>query len=307
MTRTQCKIDMCPRLALNKVSQIRPYFRKEYNEYSDFKKRALYSDFPILIDHEQMYCSKGEFPSMKKWCHAQKYAFLAAGAQLGGTTRICFSLGIIMLESSANMVFGLPIFVVIITSKLVADMFSHPIYHAECLMKGMPLLEKRPPPYCSWILVKEVMNQQVVALTKDTTVGQILKVLKTTKHNGFPIVDQNFISYEDGIRSSGRLLGIILRSTLVTVLRHKLYKLTTLESLKILRNQFSSAIAVDKELKITGLDEGEEVVLDRFMHTSPMFIQMVVGVITRKDMAVHKCDMTCCTVESKVVPFVEHL
>lgn len=30
-----------------------------------------------------------------------------------------------MLESSANMVFGLPIFVVIITSKLVADMFSH--------------------------------------------------------------------------------------------------------------------------------------------------------------------------------------
>lgn len=53
------------------------------------------------------------------------YAFLAAGAHVGGTTRICLSIGIILLESSGEIAFGLPVFIVVITTKFVADKLTH--------------------------------------------------------------------------------------------------------------------------------------------------------------------------------------
>ncbi|XP_073974815.1 H(+)/Cl(-) exchange transporter 7-like isoform X2 [Rhodnius prolixus] len=48
-------------------------------------------------------------PQTDAWCRPQMYAFLAAGAHVGGTTRICLSIGIILLESSGEIAFGLPV------------------------------------------------------------------------------------------------------------------------------------------------------------------------------------------------------
>lgn len=63
-------------------------------------------------------------------------------------------------------------------------------------MKGMPFLERKVPPNCSWIQVRNIMNKNVVALPQVTTVGAIVHVLKNTKHNGFPVVDPDFNSEE---------------------------------------------------------------------------------------------------------------
>ncbi|XP_073974808.1 uncharacterized protein isoform X3 [Rhodnius prolixus] len=271
-------------------------------------------------------------PQTKAWCRPQMYAFLAAGAHIGGTTRICFSIGIILLESSGQTSFGLPVFIVVITTKIVGDMFTHPIYHSECLMKGMPFLERKVPPNCSWIQVRNIMNKNVVALPQVTTVGAIVHVLKNTKHNGFPVVDPDFNSEEEGIDSYGQLLGLVLRDKLLIILKNKLYGKESFHgTLNILRNQFDTNLKLG-DIRFVKGEEKKTVDLGRFMNPSPMFVQMetsfstvyalmaglgmrhllvvnqsneVVGVVTRKDIAVHKSEITCCTADTKVVPLVD--
>ncbi|XP_073974803.1 H(+)/Cl(-) exchange transporter 7-like isoform X1 [Rhodnius prolixus] len=269
------------------------------------------------------------------WCRPQMYAFLAAGAHVGGTTRICLSLGIILLESSGEIAFGLPVFIVVITTKFVADMLTHPIYHSECLMKGMPFLERTVPPNCSWIPVRNIMNKNVVALPQVTTVGAIVHVLKNSKHNGFPVVDPDFSSEEDGFESYGQLLGLILRINLIIILKHRLYASESFEeNLNVLRNNAGRGEMDFKLQDIKHLKEEEDNTVDlgRFMHTSPFFVQTetsfstvyslmaglgmrhllvvnqsneVVGVVRRKDIAVHKSEITCCSVATKVVPLID--
>ncbi|XP_073974801.1 H(+)/Cl(-) exchange transporter 7-like isoform X3 [Rhodnius prolixus] len=271
-------------------------------------------------------------PQTKAWCRPQMYAFLAAGAHIGGTTRICFSIGIILLESSGQTSFGLPVFIVVVTTKIVGDMFTHPIYHSEYLMKGMPFLERKVPPNCSWIQVRNIMNKNVVALPQVTTVGAIVHVLKNTKHNGFPVVDPDFNSEEEGIDSYGQLLGLVLRDKLLIILKNKLYGKESFHgTLNILRNQFDTNLKLG-DIRFVKGEEKKTVDLGRFMNPSPMFVQMetsfstvyalmaglgmrhllvvnqsneVVGVVTRKDIAVHKSEITCCTADTKVVPLVD--
>ncbi|XP_073974772.1 chloride channel protein A-like isoform X7 [Rhodnius prolixus] len=241
-------------------------------------------------------------PQTKAWCRPQMYAFLAAGAHIGGTTRICFSIGIILLESSGQTSVGLPVFIVVITTKIVGDMFTHPIYHSECLMKGMPFLERKVPPNCSWIQVRNIMNKNVVALPQVTTVGAIVHVLKNTKHNGFPVVDPDFNSEEEGIDSYGQLLGLVLRSKLLIILKNKLYGKESFHgTLNILRNQF------DTNLEETSFSTVYALMAGLGMRHLLVVNQSneVVGVVTRKDIAVHKSEITCCTADTEVVPLVD--
>ncbi|XP_073974800.1 H(+)/Cl(-) exchange transporter 7-like isoform X2 [Rhodnius prolixus] len=241
-------------------------------------------------------------PQTKAWCRPQMYAFLAAGAHIGGTTRICFSIGIILLESSGQTSFGLPVFIVVVTTKIVGDMFTHPIYHSEYLMKGMPFLERKVPPNCSWIQVRNIMNKNVVALPQVTTVGAIVHVLKNTKHNGFPVVDPDFNSEEEGIDSYGQLLGLVLRDKLLIILKNKLYGKESFHgTLNILRNQF------DTNLKETSFSTVYALMAGLGMRHLLVVNQSneVVGVVTRKDIAVHKSEITCCTADTKVVPLVD--
>uniref|UniRef100_T1I6S5 Chloride channel protein n=1 Tax=Rhodnius prolixus TaxID=13249 RepID=T1I6S5_RHOPR len=181
------------------------------------------------------------------------YAFLAAASHICGTTRICLSIGIILLESSGQIAFGLPVFIVVIITKFVADNLTHSLYQSECLMKGMPLLQKTVPPYCSWIPVQNIMNTNVIALPKVTTVGAIVNVLKNTKHNGFPVVDPDFSSEE-----------------------HRLYASESFEeNLNVLRNNAGRGEMDFKLQDIKHLKEEEDNTVDlgRFMHTSPFFVQ----------------------------------
>ncbi|KAK9500275.1 hypothetical protein O3M35_001564 [Rhynocoris fuscipes] len=272
------------------------------------------------------------FPSTKGWCHPQKFAFLGAGAQLCGTTRICFSLGILMFESSGSLDFGLPIFVTLITTKFVADVLTHPIYHAECLMKGIPLLDKSPPAFVSWIPLKDIMSRDVEVLPKITTVDKVLEILQRNNHNGFPIVEPKLQSTEMGIKSQGLLLGLILRSKLTAILKHQLYKLSPVEDTvwKLLRKESGISTKLS-DVQVPEEDGNMLINLALFMNKSPMFVHMgtslttgynimstlavrhlvivnssleVVGILTRKDISVYKTVTTLCTVETRRVSLV---
>lgn len=66
------------------------------------------------------------------------------------------------------------------------------------------------------------MTHPVVVLHEIEPVGRIYDILKTTTHNGYPVVDDYDPTIADQ-EKFGRLKGIILRHQLITLLRKKCF------------------------------------------------------------------------------------
>eukprot|EP00092_Neocalanus_flemingeri_P026252 GFUD01028453.1.p1 GENE.GFUD01028453.1~~GFUD01028453.1.p1 ORF type:complete len:759 (+),score=230.31 GFUD01028453.1:82-2358(+) len=151
-----------------------------------------------------------------------KYALLGAAAMLGGVVRMTISLTVILIEATGNLTYGFPIMVVLMVAKWVGDYFNEGLYDIHIQLAGVPLLAWEPPPLSATTYASEVMSNQVVALSPIETVGHIVDILKTTTHNGFPVVDHPMELTDNG-RSFGKLRGLILRSELIVLLQHKIF------------------------------------------------------------------------------------
>ncbi|KAF3846678.1 hypothetical protein F7725_003756 [Dissostichus mawsoni] len=129
-------------------------------------------------------------PNGSIWADPGKYALIGAAAQLGGIVRMTLSLTVIMVEATGNVTYGLPIMLVLMTAKIVGDYFV------------------------------EVMSAPVTCLNRIEKVGTIVDVLSntSTNHNGFPVVMQGADSDEPS-----KLCGLILRSQLIVLLKHKVF------------------------------------------------------------------------------------
>ena len=79
-----------------------------------------------------------------------------------------------------------------------------------------------PPPLSATTYASEVMSHPLVTLNPTDTVGNIVDALKSTTHNGFPVVDHQMSSSYDR-RSFGKLRGLVLRHELIVLLQHKIF------------------------------------------------------------------------------------
>ncbi|XP_042450510.1 chloride channel protein CLC-d-like isoform X1 [Zingiber officinale] len=144
------------------------------------------------------------------------YALLGAASFLGGSMRMTVSLCVIMVEITNNLQLLPLIMLVLLISKSVGDFFNKGLYEEQAQLKGIPLLESRPKLYMRNMTVREVCkNQKVVSIARIAKVGEIISVLRSTKHNGFPVVDQ-------GYNGETHIIGLILRSHLLVLLQSKL-------------------------------------------------------------------------------------
>ena len=66
------------------------------------------------------------------------------------------------------------------------------------------------------------MSYPVVTLSPVVNVGTIVDILKSTSHNGFPVVDYPMEATYNN-RSFGKMRGLILRSELIVLLQHKIF------------------------------------------------------------------------------------
>ncbi|CAK9189972.1 unnamed protein product [Sphagnum troendelagicum] len=146
------------------------------------------------------------------------YALLGAASFLGGSMRMTVSLCIILLELTNNLSLLPLIMLVLLVSKTVGDGFNDALYHLHVQIKDIPFLEAHPLPFMRHLTARDAITGPLVWFSVIERVGTILEVLHTTKHNAFPVVDDNF---DDGKNQRPVFCGLVLRSHLLVLLKKK--------------------------------------------------------------------------------------
>ncbi|XP_017223054.1 chloride channel protein CLC-d isoform X2 [Daucus carota subsp. sativus] len=143
------------------------------------------------------------------------YALLGAASFLGGSMRMTVSLCVIMVEITNNLKLLPLIMLVLLISKAVGDAFNEGLYEEQARLRGIPLLESRPKYQMRQMTAKEACgNQKVVYFPRVAKVADVVSILMSNSHNGFPVIDHT--------RSGETLvIGLVLRSHLLVLLQSK--------------------------------------------------------------------------------------
>ncbi|KAL5547752.1 hypothetical protein UlMin_002983 [Ulmus minor] len=165
--------------------------------------------------------SYGRFVGMLIGSHSNLnhglYAVLGAASFLGGSMRMTVSLCVIILELTNNLLLLPLIMLVLLISKTVADAFNGNIYDLIMKSKGLPYLEAHAEPYMRQLTVGDVVTGPLQMFRGFEKVSNIVHVLRCSRHNGFPVID------EPPVSENPVLFGIILRAHLVTLLKKKAF------------------------------------------------------------------------------------
>lgn len=107
---------------------------------------------------------------------------------LGGVVRMTISLAVILLESTADLQFGLPIMLTLMTARWVGNVFNEGLYDIHVRLAGRPFLEEGTPRETEFLYAVDIMSRPAVVLRQVERVGVILDTLKHYSHSGFPII-----------------------------------------------------------------------------------------------------------------------
>ncbi|KAF8407165.1 hypothetical protein HHK36_006291 [Tetracentron sinense] len=177
----------------------------------------------------------GRFVGMLMGSHSNLnhglFAVLGSASLLGGSMRMTVSLCVILLELTNNLLLLPLVMLVLLVSKTVADTFNGNIYDLIMKLKGFPYLEAHAEPYMRQLTVGDVVTGPLQFFNGIEKVSNIVHVLKTTGHHGFPVID------EPPISDSPVLFGLILRAHLIVLLKKKAFlptpELIGIDSLKL--------------------------------------------------------------------------
>ena len=155
-----------------------------------------YKIFPYSYDNPNLNIQPGTF------------AILGATAVLAGSTRMTYSLAVIMLETTSSVDIFLPIiFTLFISYGSGTLLINKSIYLSALRSKNIPLLGKSVPRENRKKLAKDVMTTPVRAFKFLPTVREAFYQLHNTHFNGFPVLN-----------NKKRVIGIIERDVLITLI-----------------------------------------------------------------------------------------
>ncbi|KAK3417597.1 hypothetical protein EUGRSUZ_H03545 [Eucalyptus grandis] len=159
--------------------------------------------------------------------------------------RMTVSLCVIMVEITNNLKLLPLIMLVLLISKAVGDAFNEGLYEEQARLRGIPLLESRPKYRMRKMTAKEGCgSQKVISLPRVVKVSDVASILRSNKHNGFPVwkcfffclccfipfssmvlpdvSTKNFSQVIDHTRNGETLvIGLMLRSHLLVLLHSK--------------------------------------------------------------------------------------
>lgn len=209
-----------------------------------------------------------------------KYALIGAASQLGGTVRMTISLALILIETTGNIWFSLPIILSLTFAKWSGDLFNEGIYDTQIKTSKVPFLSWYAPEKFQLVKAKKIMNDHVVTVRMKESAEYIISILKNTSHGGFPVVD----NVDNNNREKGRLKGFILRSQLIVILKNSLFEETkqfwqSEINIERFRNEYPRYPSID-DIRLTTdkLVKNYTISMEVFMNPSPYVIHQLTSI-----------------------------
>ncbi|XP_046896580.1 chloride transport protein 6 [Hypomesus transpacificus] len=119
------------------------------------------------------------------------FALIGAAAFLGGVVRMTISLTVILIESTNEITYGLPIMITLMVAKWTGDFFNKGIYDIHILLKGVPLLEWETEVEMDRLTASDIMEPNLTYVYPHTRIQSLVSILRTTVYHAFPVVTEN--------------------------------------------------------------------------------------------------------------------
>uniref|UniRef100_A0A672LDN4 Chloride channel protein n=1 Tax=Sinocyclocheilus grahami TaxID=75366 RepID=A0A672LDN4_SINGR len=123
--------------------------------------------------------------------YAGTFALIGAAAFLGGVVRMTISLTVILIESTNEITYGLPIMITLMVAKWTGDFFNKGIYDIHIHLKGVPLLEWETEVEMDKLTASDIMEPNLTYVYPHTRIQSLVSILRTTVYHAFPVVTEN--------------------------------------------------------------------------------------------------------------------
>ena len=165
----------------------------------------------VGILFHQIAQSASSNPSEYRWADPGTFALFGAGCFLSATTGLTFSICVILMEITDDFRHILPVMLGISIAKKVCARFSHDFGTAYLEARCVPLLDFADEVYkYDMFSARHVMSTEVLCVGTVCTIAELIDILESCTHNGFPV---------ESLRD-GTFKGIILRSEIEALLWH---------------------------------------------------------------------------------------
>lgn len=120
------------------------------------------------------------------------YALVGMGALLGGALRAPVTSVVLLFELTGDYRIILPLMLAASVSYVIGARISPDSVYTQVLTaRGVDLEAGRNANLLRAIRVAEAMTFPVVTVTPEATLAEVIRLLQTTRHSGFPVVEGN--------------------------------------------------------------------------------------------------------------------
>ncbi|XP_053706204.1 H(+)/Cl(-) exchange transporter 6 isoform X1 [Synchiropus splendidus] len=119
------------------------------------------------------------------------FALIGAAAFLGGVVRMTISLTVILIESTNEITYGLPIMITLMVAKWTGDLFNKGIYDIHIELRGVPLLEWETELEMDKLTASDIIEPNLTYVYPHTRIQSLVSILRTTVYHAFPVVTEN--------------------------------------------------------------------------------------------------------------------
>uniref|UniRef100_A0A672ZL96 Chloride channel 6 n=1 Tax=Sphaeramia orbicularis TaxID=375764 RepID=A0A672ZL96_9TELE len=130
------------------------------------------------------------------------FALIGAAAFLGGVVRMTISLTVILIESTNEISYGLPIMITLMVAKWTGDFFNKGIYDIHIELRGVPLLEWEVEAEMDKLTASDIMEPNLTYVYPHTRVQSLVSILRTTVYHAFPVVTENRHNEQDFMKGN---------------------------------------------------------------------------------------------------------
>ncbi|XP_061543047.1 H(+)/Cl(-) exchange transporter 6-like [Phycodurus eques] len=134
--------------------------------------------------------------------YAGTFALIGAASFLGGVVRMTISLTVILIESTNEITYGLPIMITLMVAKWTGDLFNKGIYDIHIQLRGVPLLEWETEVEMDKLTAGDIMEPNLTYVYPHTRVQSLVSILRTTIYHAFPVVTENRPNEQDFMKGN---------------------------------------------------------------------------------------------------------